>query len=217
MGTFKHLPSNYILINDGLVCPAMTLAFFLTLNPTYALPAGATSRQYVQGSWHVTSNGVSSTDQGIPYANGDTYIANEVAYAAAYSSYLNPAPSLADAKITRINSMEDYATTIKQGKILISANEYFSDDAFLSRLLRDDIVYSNAGALPVGYYINTTSYVQIATPLLIDLEAVISRIQELQYLCELNADVHRAAINALGTVPLVQAYDYTTGWPSIPY
>ena len=214
MGTFRHTPDDVIYIN----ATSFPLSFFLTLQPTYTLPAGETLRVYVQGSYHYTSNNLTQNAQPMPFAIGDTSITNEVAYALAYYNHLNPAPTLSQAKIDKINEMMDYASNIKNGHIIYVANEYFSDSSFLQKLINEDLTYTRAAALPVGYYINDVDYVQIAAAF-VDLEAIIDRIVELYYLTDINIDVHRAAINALTTVLDVQAYDYITGggWQTVPY
>ncbi len=213
MGTFRHTADSIIYINTT----SMPLSFFLTLEPAYALPAGYTNRYYSQGVTHYVDNGINSLAQTYPYVNGDTYISNEATYAAAYAAYLNPTPSLATAKTTKINNMIAYAITIKNGYVSVGGDIYFSDFDTLQALTSASATYTRAGAVPVSYYLNDVTYVQNAIATLNDLNAIVDRIVALHRLCDLNIDVHRTAINALATVGAVTAYDYTTGWPTIPY
>lgn len=214
MGTFTHTPDNDIYLNNSRI----PLSFFVTLVPTYALPAGYTSRFYEQTVCNVLSDGTSATADTIPWADGDTYISNEVAYAALYAASLPTIPSLSAAKLTRIYQMEQYAlNTIKSGNVVVAGNTFFSDLSTLQGLTNDDLTYTRAGALPGGYYVNDITYTQIVMAALANLEAIIDKIVALHHATNLVADTHRAAINALVTVAAVQAYDYTTGWPTVPY
>jgi len=216
MGTFRHTPDNGIFINTSY----MPLSFFITLVPTYALPATAISADYTQGVGVVWSSATSIVSSSVTYTDGDTYIANETSYMAAYNSYLNPSPSLADAKIQKINEMIYYSNSIKNGHVLVTISavqrEYFSDVNTLNQLMQYDNHFTRVG-MPVGFYVNDVTYTQRVMGALSDLELIIDRIIDLYYLTDLNVDVHRTAINALGSVATVQAYDYTAGWQTIPY
>lgn len=214
MGKFRHTPDNDIFVNNTW----FPLSFFLTVEPAYALPAGMITQYYEQTVRRTASTGYNETAYSIPWTAGDGYIANESIYIALYASYLNSLITLSDAKLTRIQEMLNYATGIKSGHVIVSTYEYFSDDLFLSKLINEDLSYTRVG-LPVGYYVNDKDYVQITISTLGDLEDIIDRIVELYYLTDINADVHRAAINALTTVPDVQAYDFITGggWQTVPY
>jgi len=213
MGSFRHTPDNIIYINNL----AMPLSFFLTLNPAYALPAGYTSRNYIQGSYNILSTGSLAVPDAMPYADGDTYITNVAAYTVAYAAYLNPTPNLAQQKVITIDTMLGYAFNKKIGHVTVTGATYFSDSNTLQRLVNEDLTFNRAMALPVGYYVNDINYAPVAIAAFADLEAIIDRIVELHYLTDVNSDVHRAAINALATNAAVLAYDYTTGWPAIPY
>ncbi len=213
MGAFRHTPDDLIYINNTVI----PLAFFVSdLDPTYALPGGYTSRNYLQGSYNILSDGSTAVADTVPWTDGDTYITNEVAYAAAYAAYIAVSISVPQQKIITINKMLDYSTTIKNGYVVVT-NTYFSDVNTLNMMIAEDMAYTRAAAVPVGYYLNDVNYVQRAIANVTDLEAIIDKITDLHYLCRLNEDVHRAAINALSTVSAILAYDYTTGWPTIPY
>lgn len=85
MGSFKHHPDGIIII-DMLQMP---LAFWQTQEPAYALPAGYRGRTYEQGVRHVLETEATAFPQPMPFAEGDSYIANGVTYAAAYAQYLD--------------------------------------------------------------------------------------------------------------------------------
>jgi hypothetical protein len=214
MGKFKHTPNDTIYINNT----SFPLSFFLTVEPAYALPAGMITQYYEQTVIHNISDGVTGYNLTIPWTDGDGYIANEAVYIAAYASYLNSLITLSQAKTTRIGQMLEYASGIKVGHVIVNTEEYFSDSIFSSKLVNEDLSYTRVG-LPVGYYVNDKDYVQIPIGTLGDLEDIIDRIVELHYLTDINADVHRAAINALLTVTDVQNYDFITGggWQTVPY
>jgi len=214
MGKFRHTPDNDIFINNT----SFPLSFFLTMESAYVLPTGTITQYYEQTVKRTASNGTTEFNYTIPWTVGDSYITNEATYAAAYLDYLNTPASLAEAKLQKISEMELYSLGIKSGHVIVSMNEFFSDGAFLLKLVHEDLSFTRVG-LPVGYYVNDKDYVQISIALLSDLEAIIDRIVELHYLTDINIDVHRAAINALTTIPDVQAYDYITGggWQTVPY
>lgn len=216
MGTFRHTLDDSIYINST----SMPLSFFITLVPTYALPAGAIRAEYTQGVSYVASSATSIISSSTTYTDGDIYIANESAYAAAYASYLNPAPSLSQAKASKISEMIVYGLAIKLEHVMVTISatpyEFFSDSMTLDELMRMDAMFTRS-SMPVGFYVNDVTYAQIVMPAISDFESIIDRIIGLYYLVDLNINVHRAAINALSSVPAVNAYVYTTGWPTTPY
>jgi hypothetical protein len=220
MGKFRHTPDNYIFIDDG-VNPEliMPLSFFLTLDPTYTLPVGDTSRYYDDAvtDAHYTSTGSVSTLQIFPYTDGDTYIASVAAYTIAYNAYLNPAPSLSAAKESKIEDMIAYEIDIKNGYIIYLGHQFFSYSSILKELVAEDITYTRLAAIPTPYTINDVGYNAFTIAAIANSEAIIDTIVDLHYLCRINENVHRAGINACVTVVAVTAYDYTTGWPITPY
>ena len=212
MGTFNHTPNDIIIINNS----NYPLAFFLTVEPSYALPSGMTTQYYEQTvAWNISDNktGYNNT---IPWGVGDGYISNQAAYDAAYTSYLNSFITLEEAKITRINQMLAYANGILTGNVIVNYYQYFSDEAFLSKLINEDLSFTRLG-LPVAYYVNDYQYDHVTIGTLGALESIIDRTNKLYYLTDLNIDTHRTNINALGTVSAVQAYDFTGNWVLTPF
>lgn len=216
MGTFRHTSDGDIIINTTRV----PLAFFVSLYPTYALPATYLTRYYDQSLCHyVGDGGINTLAYSIPYTDGDTYITNEAVIAAAYAASILPTISLAQAKTARITQLIAFSEATKKEHVIvgIGSDEFFSDNDTLQKLTNEDLTYTRAAALPVGYYVNDVNYVPVAVAALADLEDIIDRIVELHYLCDVNTDTHRAAINALAVISDVQTYDFSGGWPTTPY
>lgn len=218
MGDFRHTPDDYIVFDTDVI----PLAFFLTLEPAYALPvapAGIINIEYSQ-SLSLYVGFASGTQYALAYPDTtiDGYITNKAAYVAAYAAYLNPPLTLSQQKVKLISEMVRYSKDIKGGYVTIGVNTYFSDIEFTRKILYEFEAYTRLGSLPGGYYINDINYAPV-TPAtgLVDLAALVDKIVELHYLVDLNADVHRAAINALTVIPDVLAYDYSGGWPTVPH
>jgi hypothetical protein len=213
MGIFRHTADSNIYINNTYI----PLSFFVTLYPTYALPVGYVDRYYEQTVAHYVTDGVGNVlDYTLPYANGDIYIAAEVAIAAAYAAYIAPTVSLADAKLIRISEMLFYARTFINGGITVVGYIYPSDKISAQDRLHQFEAYTRAAALPAGFYLNDVNYAHITPAGISDLSAISDAIVGLHHLVDDAEDVHRTAINALGTVIAVQTYDFTGGWPPIP-
>lgn len=212
MGTFIHSPEDIIAINTS----GYPLTFFLTVEPTYALPSGTITQYYEQTVKRTASDGFNGYDLTIPWGVGDGYISNQVAYDAAYATYLNSFITLSDAKTTRINQMLNYASGILAGHVIVNNYQYFSDGTFLSKLINEDLSFTRL-TLPAAYYVNDFEYNHVTIGTLGALESIIDRANNLYYLTDLNIDTHRTNINALVTVSAVQAYDFTDGWVLTPF
>lgn len=70
MGTFTHHPDGYIAI-DG---HKFSEDVFLTVEPSYALPAGCIGQHYEQGTGHWKTDGSSAVAVEYPWTQGDIYI-----------------------------------------------------------------------------------------------------------------------------------------------
>ncbi|MFA5030676.1 MAG: hypothetical protein WC495_03745 [Patescibacteria group bacterium] len=212
MGTFRHSADNSIYINTTYI----PLSFFVTLEPAYALPVGYIGRYYEQTVKNVLYTSTNAVGDTMPYTAGDGYITNEAAYAAAYAAYIAPTVSLAQAKVTRIYEMTTYAISIKYGAITVAGYIYPSDTTSAQDRLHQFEAYTRAAALPAGFYLNDVNHAQVTPAGISDLSAISDAIVGLHHLVDNAADIHRTAINALGSVSAVQAYDFTGGWPPIP-
>jgi len=217
MGRFRDA-NDFIMIENGLGEELfLPLSFFVTQEPLYNLPAPYITRYYEQTTRHFLSTSVSDFAGQFPYIAGDSYIAKKALYEAAYYDFLNPEPTLAEAKVTRISETEEYSNNIKSGKVIYSGDTYLSISIFLDRIRDEFERFTRVASLPGGYYVNDENDVQISFTVLSNLSDLIDKILELWYLCDLNYDYHRVQINALLTVPAVQSYNFTTGWVLVPY
>lgn len=217
MGRFRDA-NDFIMIEDGVGEELfLPFSFFMTQEPLYNLPAPYITRYYEQPNNHLLNTSVSAFGGPIPYTDGDSYIAKKALYESAYYDFLNPEPTLEEAKFTRINETREYSDNIKEGKIVYGGNTHLSLDSFLQRVRDEFERFTRVASLPGGYYVLDENDVQISFTVLSNLSDLIDKILELWYLCDVNEDYHRAQINALLTVAAVQSYDFTTGWVTVPY
>jgi hypothetical protein len=103
------------------------------------------------------------------------------------------------------------------GNIFPSDNEITGLPAGKHLLAFGDLI-AYFGDLPAGFYMMDNSYP--ATPVTLtkdDFKAISASISELYYACIQNYNQHYQNIYALLTVPDVEAYNYTTGYPTLPY
>lgn len=213
MGSFRHHPDDHIIINEVI----FPLAFFELQEPTYTLPAPYISREYIQSPpSHIFSDGQTQVDAGLPYADGDTYISNLATYEAAYEEYLNPTPSLPEAKIIRIAEAAAYNRAKKTEKVVYSSDTYFSDEVFFYRINHEYQKFNRDGSVPGGYYVKDEDDTQVSLNLS-QLEDLVDHLIDFYYECDKVFDTHEVNINALTTVEDIEAYNFTTGWPTTPY
>ena len=105
---FKHHPDGHIKIGNF----EYPLSEFMLDEPAYTLPSGAIGRRYTPGSAHILFDSSNQWGGPLPWPEGDTYLAKEVAYKAAYA-VRHPPPTLltsqqiinaaADAAIAKIS------------------------------------------------------------------------------------------------------------------
>lgn len=81
---FSHDPYGQIVIGD-LRCD---LAFFQRVEPDYVLPAGANAQLYEPGKHRLIYTEDNISPESTPWADGDRYIANEVAYQSLYENWV---------------------------------------------------------------------------------------------------------------------------------
>jgi len=219
MGKFIHNPDDYIIIDD-LIVP---LSWFLTQEPAYSLPGtppNLIAREYVQGSYHILRDDISQFAGEYPWTDGDTYITNKATYAADYETYINPPPTLSQAKEIRINEMLGYSNSIKLGKVVyntgITDYTFESDSRHYDRLHAQWHNFVEDGDVPGGFYVRDEDGTEHSFTL-VQLTELINKTQDLYHEVYLTIDDHIDAINALATVPAVETYDFTTGWITVPY
>jgi len=216
MASFTHNPDDYILI-DNLVMP---LSFWLTQEPAYLLPSGMITQNYVQGERYSASDGKTQVFYSIPWAVGDTYISNKATYEAAYNAYLAEQAlpqTLEDAKIFKIGELSNYREGKRAEGVTYNSIDYKSDSNIYKDIFHDHEFSLRAEALPSGYYVWKLNGTKDTTLTLANLTGITDKIQEFYWKLRENYDTHRIAIDALGTIELALAYDFTTGWPTTPF
>ncbi len=215
MSTFTHHPDDHIHI-DELYLP---LSFFLTQEPLYDLETPFIHREYIQLDRHVLSDGSTQEGSDLPWTEGDAYIAKKSIYADAYDEFLNPPPTVEEAREIKLSELSDFASEIRNGKVVFDGNIYFSTDEQLERIRNEYEQFSRdmPPLLPGGYYVNDHNYDEVSFTLLADLIDLIDKILELWYLVDLNEDFHRGEINDLVSVESIEAYSFASGWPITPY
>lgn len=182
----------------------------------YALPTDSILQYYRQTEVYAYHLPEEAIIVDTAWTDGDGYIAKKLTYDTEYSAYLDSLLNLPDAKTKVIGAMTAFGDNISSnGGVVYSTHTFESNSTFLGNLLNDTVLYS--GGLPVDYYINDVDYNPIPFSNLSDVDAIIDLIIQLGNTCNINEDTHRAAIEALTTPESVLAYDYTTGYPTVPF
>ena len=211
MAKFIHTSANIITVNGS----SYPLAFFLTQEAAYLLPTGATHQYYDDAiPFRFASNGTTQLlSSSVAWATGDGYIAAKATYDAAYVTYVSY-PDVATAKQTVFDLIDALSDTKKAGNISYGGNIYSSGrlDEVHQHLYR----YARTGGLAATFYIRDTSEAEHVLTI-DDLRLMANLIDDLHLLCDQNRDNHRDAVDLLATVVNIRAYNYTTGWPTIPY
>lgn len=207
---FNHHPDGFITISDGVDTLQITLAEFLTYEPAYTLPSPYVGRQYIPAVKHVyyKADG-SAVGASLPYTAGDGYIADLATY---INEHDNPTKTLSEAKADKILALNSLAQTKKQGGI----NLFSTVMPTFGLNAQAIISYQLATATPVGFYLRDVNDVNVPLTLA-QLLTYNDGIVELHQLCDVNRDDLEDDINALASVGAVDAFDITTGWPTIPY
>ena len=211
MSKFIHIPDDIIIIDDF----SCSLAFFLIQEPAYVLPGGKTSQYYEQSIKHFVSDGINGELLSLPYTNGDTYISNKATYVTALEDSIYY-PDLATAKETKILSLKEYAVQYYNGSIVFSGDTYYSKGGGSSDAHQYYSRYTRSGTIPLDFYlrdINGSEHVLT----LANISDIADLIDDLHRATDENLHDHMDAINALTTIQDVKDYDFTTGWPTIPY
>lgn len=211
MAKFIHTVDDIIIV-DGSSYP---LAFFLTQEGAYVIPSGATSQYYDDSiPKRIASDGTNQLlSSDVVWATGDSYIANKAIYDAAYTDYVYY-PDLATAKISKRNEIADFAQTIRDGNISYGGNIYSSPRA--SDAHRYYFRYDRTPTIPGTFYLRTIADVEVVLTLA-DLKSMADLIDDLHRDVEENMHDHWDAVDALGTINDVKTYDFSGGWPTIPY
>ena len=226
---FRHnITDGWIYVDNGTGTQSIyPYAWWLTQEPAYTYPSGATYLQYITGdarlSYYVSSINQYSVTQSplptFPWTDGNTYISKQTAYDVAYAAYLAAQAlpqTLSDAKIYQDGLVMNKYYSITNGGVIYDANTYYSDSKYAGMVFAETYLYTGIGSIPSGYSLTNEDDVQIVITL-VDLQAINALIQKLYSLCRINVETHIHNISLLTTIPAVLAYDITTGWPTVPY
>ena len=218
IAVFKHSPDNQITINDGDDNElTVSLAVFLTLEPAYTIQDGTvkpwityTSRYYEPEVKHTLSTGSSVYAGDLPWADGDDYIANVTDYIDIIN---NPVVDLPTAKATKSTALDElYRQKLRDGGIDLFSTTMPSNKDYSS--LTES--YTRNAAVPASFYLMDTD--NVAVPLtLMELQSYQDGIVEMGWEHRQVYDTHYDGIQACADIPAVDAYDFTTGWPTLPF
>ncbi|KKM04825.1 hypothetical protein LCGC14_1760330 [marine sediment metagenome] len=211
MAKFIHNAQDIITVDDV----SFSLAFFLTQEGAYALPADATTQYYDDSiPTRIASNGVNQVlFSDAPWATGDGYISNKATYQTAFVDSIDY-PDVATAKITKRAEVETFATTKKAGNVTYGGNTFTSHAGSDAHHYFDR--YTRTPAIPGGFYLRDITDTERVLGLA-DLKAIADLIDDLHRLAEENMHNHWDSIDALGTINDVKTYDFSGGWPTIPH
>lgn len=211
MAKFIHNAQDIITVDDV----SFPLAFFLTQEGAYALPAGATTQYYDDSiPERIASDGVNQVlFSDSAWATGDGYISNKATYESAYNDSILY-PDLATAKISKRDEVAVFAQTKKIGNVTYSGNTFSSPTRSDAHRYFDR--YTRTAAIPGTFYLRDITDTERLLNLA-DLKATADLIDDLHRLAEENMHDHWDAIDALGTINDVKTYDFSGGWPTIPH
>lgn len=218
--SFRHSKNEggdaFVAISNNDTEVLYPYAWWITQEPGYSLPSPYVYREYVKGSYHKLHTNNTEYDGEFPYLNGDIYIAKKADYDIAYAAYINTPPSLEIAKEQKINELLAKLIEVRQSKVIYNTATYKSDEIRYQRLFTESLQFTNLGDVPINYYVLDDNFDEINLTL-VQLQALVAKIQDLYYQCWLTYDIHHLAINACTTIEQVQDYDILTGWPIVPY
>lgn len=216
MSTFRHTPDDIIFFDTDY----MPLSFFLTQEAAYALPSGMIEQRYNSAGIYVASNGTTEKYYTVPDATIAGYISNKATYVANYAAYVAAAAlpqTLSAAKIYQISLLSAYLETIRDNGVTVGGTTYQSSSIYYNRWKNEHDYAVRNSALLGSYYIHDISGNEVVVPSVAALTGIMDDIDEFYWVLQGIYDDHVVAINALGTIGAVLAYDYTTGWPTTPY
>jgi len=216
MGIFRHAGDIITITDDNYNQSSYDATWWKAEEPGYVEPADLVELIYIQGSVYRYFTTTSQVDDSLPWTDGDTYISNKATYDIDYAAAFPPNYTLQQLKDMKKAEVDAYSTDIKLGKIVYSTETYESAFEVFGRIFREFEKYNRDGSVPVGYYVTDDSDTQISLNL-VGLKALVDLFVDLYAACDVKADTHKVAIQALATEGEVESYDYTTGWPTVPY
>lgn len=217
----QSVPDGWIRIDNATGTESMyPYSWWLTQEPLYTYPTDASYVQYteegVSGQSYYIKN---DTQYGLPedpWLAGNSYIAKQSIYDAAYALFLSTPTTVEQAKALKIEELIAQLQIVRNGGVIYGANTFpssvFDYQARFSELDRA----IRATFVPMGYYVKDISGLHVSLNLS-DLTAVIDLIEELHYEARLTYDLHNEAIKSLSDINDIMAYNITEYWPIIPY
>ena len=120
---------------------------------------------------------------------------------------------LAQTKTRTKIDVDNYSQGKKAGLLSFKSKTF---DSLTDEYDRELERWSLDGSHPLNFYLTAIDGTQV-TITLSELTTLTEKRWDLHYACRLNEDIHKVAIEALGTKAAVESYDYTGGWPTVPY
>jgi len=214
MGTFRHA-GNSILIIDSMTQSTYPADWWIANEEVgYVTPENLVEHIYQQGIMNRIYTFTGQVDGDMPWVNGDTYISKKAIYDAAYFKYIHTLQQLKDIKKAEIDAYSN--GTVKEGGVVFYSVTYPSHITAYDRMFRQHAKYTRDLGVPVGHYVLDIAGVHQSVNLT-EHEDLLDIIIELHVLCDVNADAHKEAVQALATKESVISYDYLTGWATLPY
>ncbi len=105
---------------------------------------------------------------------------------------------------------------VRNSSVIFNTYTFPASDKELWQVHRDYVNFTVDGDVPIGYYRRDISKVNRLLTLA-NLTNLLNTKQDLHYFVDLVIEDHEDNINALTTIPDVLNYDYTVGFPIVPY
>lgn len=216
---FRHTAGNTIYMDDGAGNTLhISLDTFLSLEPAYSITDGAINpslsykyREYTPEVKHTFITTDSNMGLGVmPWLNGDTYLSKVAEYIDIIN---NPTVDLPTAKNIKSSALSAYySQKISSGGISLFSTTMPSN----AGISQETESYTRQGFVPVDFYLKNSAGGRV-TLNLSDLQSYNDGLVKMRWIHRSIFDDHYDAIQALTTVEDVEAYDFETGWPTLPF
>lgn len=217
---FRHTAGDTIFIDDGMgnVLDNIPLATFLQLEPAYLITDGTFNpslnykyKEYIPAVKHylITNDGNFGLGE-VPWADGDTYISKIVDYEDIID---NPTQDLTIAKNIKLGALTSYySAKIADGGIDLFSTTMPSNTLYAA----ETEAYSRQTDVPSGFYLKDTGGDPV-TLTLTDLQTYEGALLEMRWAHRPVYDSHYSTIQAFTDIEDVNSYDFTGGWPALPF
>ena len=122
--------------------------------------------------------------------------------------------SLALAKTQQKRLAQVESQTYSAGNVIYGGVEYPASAK--ERLHQELYYFARIGSYDITHYIYDKNGTQVSLNLY-QMKAILDLMEKLEWVVNVNLDTHKDAIDAQGTIAAVLAYDYTGGYPVMPY